>query len=152
ATDVQYLSLSATQDGDGQSEILMWDGRLDNRDDLRWILTNSYRPGTTDSELVLATFNRWGAEGLGRLIGDWSVVIYARNQQALLLASDYAGVRPLYYHHHEGRIRWSTRLETLVKGTNADLLDEDYVFGFLTLGGCPDRTPYAGIYSVPPGH
>src|SRR6185295_13406171 len=31
-------------------------------------------------------------------------------------------------------------------------LDEQYIAGFLIFGACPNRTPYKGIYSVPPGH
>src|SRR6185295_17959680 len=31
-------------------------------------------------------------------------------------------------------------------------LDEQYIAGFLIFGACPNRTPYKGISSVPPGH
>src|SRR5262249_10252256 len=43
-------------------------------------------------------------------------------------------------------------LQTLVEETQISDLDEQYVAGFLMFGGCPNRTPYKGIYSVPPGH
>src|SRR6185312_5479858 len=93
---------------------------------------------------------RWGTAGLVQLIGDWSLVI--RDSMTTILASDYAGVRPLYYHVQDGRVQWSNRLQSLVEETGITDLDEQYIAGFLTLGGCANRTPYKDIYSVPPGH
>src|SRR5262249_1291392 len=40
----------------------------------------------------------------------------------------------------------------LVDSTGIDELDEPYIREFLSFGACPNRTPYRGIYSVPPGH
>ena len=135
-----------------KAEILHWDGRLDNRDDLRLRLKDSLRGDTSNPSLALATYERWGTDGLVHLIGDWSVVIGDRVNRSTILASDYAGVRPLYYHVQRGQVLWSSRLQTLVQETGISELDEHYVRGFLTVGGCPNHTPYKGIYSVPPGH
>ncbi len=130
------------------SEVLHWDGRLDNRSDL---LSRLSLPVESSNEAIAcATFDRWGVDGLVHLIGDWSLVI--RDQESTILASDFAGVRPLYYHVQDGRVQWSNRLQTLVEQTGITDLDEQYIAGFLTFGGCANRTPYKDIYSVPPGH
>lgn len=151
-TNVQGLSVT---DGRGRhderTEVLHWDGRLDNRDDLLPRLRDSLRGDTGNAAIVRAAYERWGADGLVHLIGDWSVVIRDKVNRTVL-ASDFAGVRPLYYHVQAGRVRWSSRLQSLVEATGVSELDEQYVAGFLTFGGCPNRTPYKGIYSVPPGH
>jgi asparagine synthase (glutamine-hydrolysing) len=39
-----------------------------------------------------------------------------------------------------------------VEETGITDLDEQFMAGFLTLGGSANLTPYKGIYSVPPGH
>ena len=135
-----------------RSEILAWDGRLDNRQDLQLRVADEVRYDASDATLVLAAYERWGSRGLADVVGDWSVVIYDRNHRAVVLASDYAGVRPLYYHWQPERLTWSTRLDSLVAAVGISAIDELYVGGFLLLGGCPHRTPYAGVYSVPPGH
>src|SRR5689334_17159512 len=100
---VQGAMLPAANEELGPSEILMWNGRLDNRDDLQRNLADKE---TADAALVLAAFERWGVAGLGRVIGDWSAVIHDRRNQAIVLASDYAGVRPLYYRRRNGEISW----------------------------------------------
>jgi len=43
-------------------------------------------------------------------------------------------------------------LQSLVEARSISDLDEQYVAAFLTFGGCPNRTPYKGVHSVPPGH
>ncbi len=136
------------------TEILAWEGRLDNRGDLLLRLRESPR---TDAALALAVYERWGTEGLVHLTGDWSLVIHDRTARTIVLASDFAGVRPLYYSQQPnsqepGRILWSSCLQSLVEATESSEFDEQYLGGFLIFGGYPNHTPYKGIYSVPPGH
>lgn len=133
-------------------EVLHWDGRLDNRDDLLLRLRDSLKGATSNAAIAGAIYERWGVDGLVHLIGDWSVVIRNLADGSSVLASDFAGVRPLYYHVDGGHVLWSSRLETLVALTEISELDEQYIAGFLMCGGYPNHTPYKGIYSVPPGH
>jgi asparagine synthase (glutamine-hydrolysing) len=138
---------------DGQtSEVLHWDGRLDNRDDLLLLLRDRLQDDGSNAALARATYERYGIEGFVRLIGDWSVVIRDHANRAVVLASDFAGVRPLYYHVRPERVFWSKNLSSLVEATGITDLDEDYIRGFLLFGGCPNRTPYKDIYPVPSGH
>ena len=132
------------------SEVLHWDGRLDNRSDL--LLRLSLPRESSNQAIARAAYDRWGTEGLVHLIGDWSLVIRDHKNRTTVLASDFAGVRPLYYHVQAGRVQWSNRLQSLVEETGITDLDDQYIAGFLTFGGCANRTPYKGVNSVPPGH
>lgn len=137
---------------DSPSEVLHWDGRLDNRSELLLRLSDSLQGESSNAAIALATYDRWGTNGLVHLIGDWSLIIRDHRTRTTILASDFAGVRPLYYHVPDGRVQWSNRLQSLIEETGITELDDQYIAGFLTFGGCPNRTPYKGIYSVPPGH
>src|SRR5215213_8059401 len=132
------------------NKVLHFDGRLDNRSDL--LPRFSLKGDTSNAAIARATYERWGTAGFVHLIGDWSLVIRDHVNRMTVLASDFAGVRPLYYHVQEGRVQWSNRLLPLVEQTGITDLDKQYIAGFLTVGGCANRTPYKGIYSVPPGH
>ncbi len=146
------IALDHSRPENGGIEVLHWDGRLDNRDDLLLRLRDSLKGDTGNSAIARAVYERWGVDGFIHLIGDWSVVIRDRADGSTVLASDFAGVRPLYYHVNGGNVLWSSRLETLVALTEISELDEQYIAGFLLCGGYPNRTPYKDIYSVPPGH
>jgi asparagine synthase (glutamine-hydrolysing) len=151
-TRAELTRLDDTSYQKDRTQVLAWDGRLDNRDDLILRLDGCPRSDTSNESLALAAYVRWGTSGLVHLVGDWSVVIRDAVKRRTVLASDFAGVRPLYYNLRPEGILWSTRLESLVEATGIDELDEKYAAGFFTFGGCPNRTPYKGIYSVPPGH
>lgn len=133
-------------------EVLHWDGRLDNRDDLILRLRDSLQGDTGNEAIARAAYERWGIDGLVHLIGDWSMVLRDHANRSTVLASDFVGVRPLYYHVQAERVLWSSRLQSLVDKTQISDLDEQYIAGFLIFGGRPNRTPYQGVYSVPPGH
>ena len=144
--------LRSPGDEGARPHVLGWDGRIDNRDDMLGQLRDVVRGDSSCGALMAAAYQRWGIAGLGRVIGDWSVVIRDAASDTIVLASDFAGIRPLYYHHQAGKLHWSARLEWLVEETGVDTIDEVYVGGFLMFGRCPNRTPYSGILSVPPGH
>ena len=136
----------------GQTCAVTFDGRLDNRKDLLLRLGSALGADTSDAALAAAAYEAWGTEGLAHLIGDWSLVIWDRIRKAILLASDFAGVRPLYYCVQPNRVFWSTRLQPLVDWAQPNEIDDGYVAGLLAHGGCPNRTPYRGVYPVPAGH
>src|SRR5579859_7264707 len=89
------------------NQLVHRDGRLDNRADLLLVLRDSLRSDASDAALALAAYERWGTDGLARVIGDWSLVIRDLATGATTLASDFAGVRPLYYHVQPARVLWS---------------------------------------------
>jgi asparagine synthase (glutamine-hydrolysing) len=130
--------------------VATWDGRLDNRDDLQLQLGGPLERDAGDGEIALAAFERWGSDGLRRLVGEWSVVIWNPVERTLHLARDYMGVRPLYYCAADASVMWSTGLgELAVRSGRADTLSEAFVAGFMTLQFSPALTPYEGIHAVP---
>jgi asparagine synthase (glutamine-hydrolysing) len=134
--------------------VMTWDGRLDNRDDLCLALGQTLSRDTSDPAIALATFERWGVEGLGRLIGDWSLVIWDGRQRTLYFARDYMGVRPLYYHACPGQsVAWSSSLGELASRVGCvDAVDERFVAQFMALRHSTDVTPYESIRAVPTAH
>ena len=152
--DAQHAHLPAPAVHGSRCELLMWHGRLDNRADLVRQLGEPAAGVSSDGALVVAAYERWGGAGLGRVVGDWTVVLSDPRRSAIVLATDFSGVRPLYYHHRGHDVLWSRSLETLLGhvDVDADTLDEQYVAGYLTVGGYPGRTPYANVHAVLPGY
>jgi asparagine synthase (glutamine-hydrolysing) len=133
--------------------VASWDGRLDNRGELRLLLADARDRDRSDAAWALAVFERFGIPGLRLLIGDWSLVVWDRRRRLLHLARDYMGVRPLYYAESDGGIAWSSSLGELARRLGrADRLDERFVAAYMTIRHSADVTPYAGIRSVPAAH
>ena len=150
--NVQRAQLPASTVQGSRCKLLMWHGRLDNHNDLVRQLGDSLAGPSSDGALLAAAYDRWGIAGLGRLVGDWSAVLSDPRCRAIVLASDFSGVRPLYYHQQGNDVVWSRSLEALLGHVDASVLDEQYVAGYLTFGGYPGRTPYAGVHAVTPGY
>jgi asparagine synthase (glutamine-hydrolysing) len=136
-----------------RQSVLTWDGRLDNRDDLLMSFRRSLGDDRSDVALVAQAYARWGLDCLPRLIGDWSLACWDFARQALVLARDPMGNRPLYYHEMPEGIAWATSLDAL-----ADCFDlyshpdDDYIAGTLTLGAPPELTPFRSTRAVRAGH
>jgi asparagine synthase (glutamine-hydrolysing) len=133
-------------------EVMTWDGRLDNRDELLAELRDKVADDKTDISLVAAALGQWGEDGFAKLIGDWAVVIWNPRSRKLILARDYVGVRHLFYYRRPASVLWCTDLKTLAScGDHFNLCDE-YFAGFLALWPDAHLTPYTEIRAVPPGH
>src|SRR5918994_7303609 len=126
---------------------LVWDGRLDNREELSLELAHAPSAGASDGDLVMAFCRRQGLRRtLPRLIGDWALSFWDAHTRRLSLARDYAGVRPLYYHVGPQGCWWSLDLEALLSAVGRPRpLDRPYVAGLFFLGPDPSATPYEGI-------
>lgn len=135
-----------------RGNVMTWDGRLDNRDDLRLQLWRDLGDEAGDVAIAMAAYERWGDEAFGRLIGDWSLALWDGAARELKLASDYAGNRGLYFRDQTDHVEWSTSLGDLVERTGVrDRLEPRFIVGYLSAAIPPDITPYVGVRSVTPG-
>src|SRR5579859_1085488 len=135
----------------GEGTLVVFDGRLDNRDVLcdQLELENS---GTPNSSIVLASFQHWGVDCFSRFVGDWALALWCPNEHTLYLSRDHAGTRNLYYEISNGTITWSTCLETFFVDGRARNLEREYARRYLASLPTRDLTPYLGIRSVLPAH
>ena len=129
--------------------VMTWDGRLDNREDVLRQLWNDLDHDTTDVALAMGVYEKWGTAGFRRLIGDWSLVVWDAERQSVVLASDYMGVRPLHYLVQPDLVSWSTTLECLIHVHDLyDQIEPHYLVGFLSNARPAGITPYKGVLAV----
>ena len=131
--------------------VCTWDGRLDNRGcavGLRLRLPTALHQQRLGRQGVSAQgsrrFPRFGRGlepgFLGRQLAQCCAgQRLCRHTPAVLLPK---GRSPAF---------WSSSLSGLIRWTGVNELDEEYVANFLTHGSAAHRTPYRGVYPVPPG-
>lgn len=118
------------------------------------IAARGYRfDSDTEDELILAAYRYLGRDCFRHLHGDFSFAIWDEKLQALVLARDAAGARPLYY--------WSRSEELAFASEYKALLASDRIPAHPDLDAIkqlhhtkfppPNRTLLAGIIAVPPG-
>ncbi len=132
--------------------LITWDGRLDNRDQLIPALQEELTENQTDVAIVAAAFERWGTDCFRRIMGDWSLSLWAPYQRQLIFASDYMCIRHIFYYMKPDRVWWSTDLNPLVLVSGDKFsIDDDYISGYFANNADAHLTPYCEIRQVPPG-
>lgn len=99
-------SLKEKQPFHSDDRVITADARLDNRDDLLHRLDfGGRKPGdVTDSQIILAAYEKWGTECARNLIGDFAFAIWDGTRKAFFCARDSVGVKPFYYACVPGRV------------------------------------------------
>ncbi|NES85389.1 MAG: asparagine synthetase B, partial [Moorea sp. SIO2B7] len=85
--------------------VITADARIDNREELIVALELNDRPAEkiTDSQLILAAYEKWGEQCPEKLLGDFAFAIWDKHKQILFCARDHVGVKPFYYYHQSGQ-------------------------------------------------
>lgn len=105
----------------------------------------------SDTETILAAYDRWGAYCVNRLRGMFAFALH--DGQRLLVARDRFGIKPLYYAEVGGVLYFASEMKALLPimpeiATAPDALAEYLTFQY-TLG---EQTLFCGIRQVPAGH
>ena len=131
-------------------QVLLWDGRLDNRQELIRSLRKELRADLTDAAIAAAALESWGTDGLRKLVGDWALSLWNPKEQSVVLAKDFLGARQLYYTVDRNSFAWSTLIDPLLLPNKPFQLQEEYLAGWLSQFPAAHLTPFAGIHAVPP--
>lgn len=117
---------------------LVFDGRLDNREEL------GAREGESDAEVVLRHLDR-----LDRLAGPWALLFHDRERREVHLARDPTGERMLCWHASPDGIN-RVASEPAAFGVR-DLNEETLAAFFAVREPAADATFFRGVRQVPPG-
>src|SRR6266571_2263405 len=117
ATGDQPMSL-----GDGRIWIV-FNGEIYNYPDLKRELSDGREPPfatTSDTEVILRVYHRWGIEGFRRLNGIFAFALYDFTRRRVILARDPVGVKPLYWTNSKRRLAFASEIRPLLQAGLAD--------------------------------
>ncbi len=113
-----------------------------------------FRSGT-DTEVVLALYQRDGIDCLSRLNGMFAFAIWDANQRRLFCARDRLGVKPFYYAWEHGAFVFASEPRALVLSRGqAPRIHRDAVLDHVALDWVDhgDTTFFEGVHALPGGH
>jgi asparagine synthase (glutamine-hydrolysing) len=108
----------------------------------------------SDTEVLLAAFEHWGIDAIGRLRGGFAFALRNEEAQECVLARDRLGIKPLYYTEVDGALAFASESTALLAapGVRRELdlesLGDYLAYGYLPAG----RSIWRGIHKLPPGH
>lgn len=110
--------------------------------------------GHSDTEVILAAFERWGIEASARrFIGMFAIAAWDAEKRSLSLLRDRLGIKPLFVSARAGLVTFGSELKALVAGPGFDRsLDRDALAEYLRYLYVPaPRTIYRGAIKLLPG-
>jgi asparagine synthase (glutamine-hydrolysing) len=109
----------------------------------------------SDTEVILTAYNVWGTACLDRFRGMFAFAIWDSRERELFAARDLFGEKPLYFAEAPGGdFLVSSEIKGIIAAGFIEMkIDLASIDAFLALGYVPpDRTIYANIHTLPPGH
>jgi asparagine synthase (glutamine-hydrolysing) len=124
---------------------LLFDGRLDNREDLGI--------GAEESDAAAVLRLLTAGESLDRLIGPWALLLLDLREREVHLARDPTGERMLCWHATPARVLISSEPAVLLTDTRVPRdLDESTLAAFFAVREpAPGATFFRAVKQVPPG-
>jgi asparagine synthase (glutamine-hydrolysing) len=108
----------------------------------------------TDTEVILAAYRLWGVDCLDHFVGMFAFGIYDARANALFIARDRIGEKPLFYAHTQGRLTFASELKALLADPSVPRkMDPAAVEWYLAYGYVPtDRCILAGVQKLRAAH
>ncbi|MBN2472494.1 MAG: asparagine synthase (glutamine-hydrolyzing) [Anaerolineae bacterium] len=109
---------------------------------------------TSDTEVILHLYEDYGPDCLQYLNGQFAIAIWDAREQALFLARDRVGIRPLYYTVAGDTLIFGSEIKAILADprVTAEIDPEALNQIFTFWSTLSPRTVYKGIQEVPPGH
>jgi asparagine synthase (glutamine-hydrolysing) len=135
---------------------VVFNGEIYNFAELRSVLQQRGHQFVTrsDTEVLVHGYEEYGDELLSRLRGMFAFAIWDQRRRRLLIARDHLGVKPLYYHWHDGLFAFASELKALLEHPRVSReLDTEALGLFLECQYIPaPRSIYRDIHKLPAGH
>ncbi|MBM4195264.1 MAG: asparagine synthase (glutamine-hydrolyzing) [Gemmatimonadetes bacterium] len=108
----------------------------------------------TDTEVVLALYERDGVDCLRRLRGMFAFAIWDARTRTLFLARDRAGKKPLVYYQDRERFLFASEPKSILEDPDVPVAaDTEAVHHYLTYGYVPSpHSAFRGFRKLPPAH
>ena len=134
--------------------VIIFNGEIYNHLELRQELHDNIWRGHSDTETLLAAFERWGIDSaLKKFVGMFALALWDRDTRTLTLARDRLGEKPLYYGWQNGVFLFGSELKALkAHPAFQGEINRDALALFLRHSTIPSPySIYTGIHKLPPG-
>ncbi|AJC74261.1 asparagine synthase [Pseudothermotoga hypogea DSM 11164 = NBRC 106472] len=139
--------------GQNGEYVIVYNGEIYNYIEIRdELIAAGYRFSTqSDTEVILASYDRWGLDCVNKFNGIWAFAIYDQRKNLMFLSRDRFGVKPLYYTKIGSKFCFGSEIKqfTTVKGWRARM-NHRRVYDYLTFNliDHTNETMFEGVYQL----
>jgi asparagine synthase (glutamine-hydrolysing) len=136
---------------------IVYNGEIYNYLQLRRELeeAGSFFVTTSDTEVILHSYARWGEACVSRFNGMWAFSIYDKEKQTLFCSRDRFGEKPFNYAVHKGQFLFASEIKALL-AYHPELVKPCYNsianFCRTSVGAQQPQTWFEKVFRLEPGH
>lgn len=134
---------------------LIFNGEIYNYKEIKNELKGYQFRTDSDTEVILAGFEKWGEAVLPRLRGMFAFAIYDAVDKKVFLARDFFGIKPLYYWKEGDQIMaFSSEIKSFFALSKFKLeINDQAVFNYLSFQYNPlEETFFKNVFKLLPAH
>ncbi|BCD60742.1 MULTISPECIES: asparagine synthase (glutamine-hydrolyzing) [unclassified Nitratiruptor] len=148
------LSAEANQPMQFENLIISYNGEVYNYKKIQKELSEYIFTTSSDTEVILKAFHKWGIEAVQKFHGMFAIALYDKTTKKLTLIRDRAGVKPLYYYFDGKNFIFASELKALLLHPRFQKrIDPKAAALYLQFGFVP--TPYSifkNCHKLPAAH
>ena len=132
--------------------VLIFNGAIYNFLELKEELTDFVFTSNSDSEVIIAAYQKWGPDCVKRFNGQWAFALYDKSQNIVFCSRDRYGIKPFYYLEQEDSFWIASEIKAL-NTTEFELREnQSLVADFLQHGihNHTEETFFEDILCLPP--
>ncbi|WP_323592281.1 asparagine synthase (glutamine-hydrolyzing) [Aliarcobacter butzleri] len=88
----------------------------------------------TDTEVILASYDKWGQDCVNRFNGMWAFAIYDKEKEIIFCSRDRFGVKPFYYTEINGKFVFGSEIKQLLEFYEDRFVNETILVDYLLYG------------------
>jgi len=144
-------------EGKHGSYVIIYNGEVYNYVELKEeLIKDGYVFKThTDTEVILAAYDRWGRDCVKKFNGMWAFAIYDEKKNEIFMSRDRFGIKPFYYTKFANYFAFASEIKqfTVLDGWKAKLNKaRAYDFLALSIADHTEETLFQGVNQLFPGY
>lgn len=119
--------------------VIVFNGEIYNYQEVKARIPDYPFQTTSDTEVLVAAYAKWGPECLAQLRGMFAFALWDRTERSLFIARDRMGVKPLYYYQDDTKLLFASEIRAILaageikKEINEEALVD--LFSYQSVGG-----------------
>ncbi|WP_418180400.1 asparagine synthase (glutamine-hydrolyzing) [Aliarcobacter lanthieri] len=108
----------------------------------------------TDTEVILASYDKWKEDCVNRFNGMWAFAIYDKEQETIFCSRDRFGVKPFYYTQVEDKFIFGSEIKQLLEFYKDRYVNKHILMDYLVIGfeEHTNETFFENIYKLEQSH
>jgi asparagine synthase (glutamine-hydrolysing) len=108
----------------------------------------------TDTEVILAAYDKWGKDCVSKFNGMWAFALYDREKNIIFCSRDRFGIKPFYYTEIDNKFIFGSEIKQLLEFYTDRYVNKKILLDYLVIGfeDHTNETFFKNIYKLEQSH